>query len=38
MSHPFAAIAFTPSVKAAQRSFYLATVSETGWPCLQLSA
>ena len=20
---------------AAQRSFYMATVSETGWPCLQ---
>ena len=70
MSHAFAAIAFTPSVKAAQqrdgsragyarnfehdaevsndrlghaeaefigaqRSFYMATVSETGWPYLQ---
>jgi uncharacterized protein len=70
MSHAFAQIAFTPSVKAAQlrdgsragyaqnfesgtevfnhrlgqaevdfvaaqRSFYLATVSETGWPYLQ---
>lgn len=60
MSHAFAEIAFTPSVKAAQqrdgsrsnyarnfegeaevdfiaaqRSFYMATVSETGWPYLQ---
>jgi len=70
MSHAFAAIAFTPSVKAAQqrdgsrasyarnlesggevfnkrlgaaeadfiaaqRSFYMATVSETGWPYVQ---
>jgi uncharacterized protein len=70
MSHAFAALAFTPSVKAAQqrdgsragyartmegsgetfnqtlgereanfiaaqRSFYLATVSETGWPYVQ---
>jgi len=70
MPHAFAQIAFTPSVKAAQRrdgsragyarsfegdaetfnerlgeaevdfiagrpSFYMATVSETGWPCLQ---